>query len=95
MKKNAFLQQKTDKEASASEKKWYQGMTKSLIFSIVETRLDIAFATSVTSHFIKNLEYQDTEAVIIILRYIKGSKKQGITYSRQKKFFVEGYLDFD
>ena len=54
MKKTALLEQKTEKEASASEKKHYQGMTGSLIFLMVETRPNIAFATSVASCFIKN-----------------------------------------
>ena len=68
MKKSVLLQQRTDGEAYASEKVRYQGMTRSLMLSIVETRPDIAFATSVASHYSKNLSHQHTEAVKTILR---------------------------
>lgn len=47
MKETAILKQKTEREASPSEKKCYQGMTGSIMFSMVETRPDIAFATFV------------------------------------------------
>lgn len=57
MKKIALLKQRTNGEVSASEKKRYQEMTGSLMFSIVETRPDIAFATSITSRFVENLRH--------------------------------------
>ncbi len=60
-----------DGEATAAEKVRYQGITGSIIFSIVETRPDISFATSVASRFAKNLGHQHTEAVKTILRYLK------------------------
>lgn len=74
MEETAPLQQRTEGEASSSEKERYQGMTGSLIFSMVETRPDIAFATSVASRFAKNPSHQHTEAVKTILRYLKGSR---------------------
>lgn len=49
MKETQPLTQRIDGEASLSEKENYQGMTGSLMFSMVETRPDIAFATSVAS----------------------------------------------
>ena len=95
MKERALLQQKTDGKASASEKKQYQGMTGSLMFSIVETRLHIAFATLVASRYSKNPSHQQTEAVKTILKYMKGSRQRGITYDGQKKLLVVGYFDSD
>lgn len=53
-----------------------------LIFLIVETRPDIAFATLLASRFSKNLSYQYTEIVKTILKYLKGSKVQGICIGR-------------
>lgn len=91
MKKTVLLKQKTDEEASTSEKKRYQGMTGSLMFSIVETRPNIAFATSITSCFAKNLGHQYTRAIKIILHYLKGLREWGITYGGQNKLLVEGY----
>ena len=75
MKENALLHQRTDGEASASEKERYQGMTGSLMFSMVETRPDIAFTTSVASRFAKNPSHLYIEAVKTILRYMKDSKQ--------------------
>lgn len=48
---------KGKEEASPSEKKKYQGMIGSLMFSMVETRPDIIYATSLVSRFAKNLSH--------------------------------------
>lgn len=93
MKKTAILEQRTEGEASPSEIECYQGMTGSIMFSMVETRPDIAFATSVASCFTKNPSHQHIEAVKTILRYLKGSRNRGITYGGQSKLKVEGYFD--
>ena len=45
---------KSDGEAIAAEKERYQGMTGSIMFSMVETRSDISFTTSIASRFAKN-----------------------------------------
>lgn len=91
IKETALFKQKTKGEKSPSEKKRYQGMTRSFMFSIVETRPDIAFAMSVTSCFAKNPGHQYTEAVKTILQYLKGSNKQRITYRGQSRLLVERY----
>ena len=70
-------------------------MTRSLMFSIVETRPDIAFAISIASRFAKNPGHQHIEDVKSILQYLKGSNKQGITYGGQNKLLVQGYSDSD
>lgn len=70
-------------------------MTGSIMFSIVERKPDIAFATSLISHFVKNPGHQHTKAVKIILQYLKGFRKRGILYGDQEKLLVEGYLDSD
>ncbi len=80
MKESIPLSQREEGEASPSEKERYKGMTGSLMFSMVETRPDIAFATSLVSRFAKNPSNQHTEAVKTILKYLKGSKHRGITY---------------
>lgn len=55
-------------------------MTGSLIFSMVERRPDIAFATSIANCFTKNPSHTYIEIVKTILKYLKGMKKQGIVY---------------
>lgn len=42
-------------------------MTESLMFSIVETRPDIAFAISIASYFAKNPGHQHTKIMKTIL----------------------------
>lgn len=95
MKETEPLIPRTDGEASPSEKENYQGITGSLMFSMVETRPDIAFSTSVVSRFAKNPSRQHTEAVKTIHRYLKGSRDRAITYGGQDKLLVEGYSDSD
>lgn len=70
-------------------------MTGSIMFSMIETRLDIAFATSVASWFAINPSHQYTKMVKTILQYLKGSRKQKIIYSGQEELLIHGYSDFD
>ena len=95
MKESVPLSQREEAEASPPEKERYQGMTGSIMFSMVETRPDIAFATSLVSRFAKNPSHQHTEAVKTILKYLKGSKHRGITYGGDEELKIEGYSDSD
>lgn len=95
MKETALFQPRIEGQASATEREKYQGMTGSIMFSMVETMPDIAFATSVANRFAKNPGHQHTEAVKTILRYLKGSRERGITYGGQEELLVEGYSDSD
>lgn len=97
MKETPLLQPRAegDGEATTAKKERYQRMTGSIMFSMVETRPDISFATSVASRFAKNPGHQHTKAMKTILRYLKGSRDQGITYGSQNKLLFEGYLDSD
>lgn len=65
------------------------------MFSMVETRPDIAFSTSLESRFAKNPSRQHTEAIKTIFRYLKVSRDRGITYGGQETLFIEGYSDSD
>lgn len=67
-------------EASQANREKYQAMTESLMFSMVKTRPDIAFSTSVAIRFAKNPGHTHTEAVKRILKYLKGTKERGIVY---------------
>ena len=65
------------------------------MFSMVETRPDIALSVAVAACFAKNSSPAHTEAVKTILRYLKGSINRGITYRGEDKLLVEGYSDSD
>lgn len=51
-------------------------MIGSIMFSMVETRPDVAFTTLVASCFAKNPGHQQIEVVKTILQYLKGTKDQ-------------------
>lgn len=53
--KKVILLPNEGQEAIQAEQKQYQGIIGLLMFSMVEIRPDIGFATSVVSHFAKNL----------------------------------------
>ena len=74
MKENAILQIRTEGQASTTERERYQGMIGSIMFLMVETRPDVAFATSVASRFAKNPGHQHMEVVKTIFRYLKGTR---------------------
>lgn len=95
MKESAILQVRTKGQASTAERERYQGMIGSIIFSMVERRPGVAFATSVASRFAKNPGHQHMEAMKTILRYLKGSRDRGITYGGQDQLLMEGYSDSD
>ncbi len=95
MKENAILQTRTKDQASKAERERYQGMIGSIMFSMVETRPDVAFATSVASWFAENPDHQHMEVVKTILRYLKGTRARGITYGGlyQEDLLVKSYSD--
>ncbi len=85
-------------KASQANQKQYQGMTGSLMFSMMETRPDIAFATLVVCQFAKNPSRQHTEAVKNIMHDLKATKTMGITYGSSKgsgDVIIKGYSDAD
>lgn len=82
IKKTILFQTKVkgEGEATAVEKQRYQVMNGSIMFSMVETRSNISFVTSVVSWFAKNPCHQYTKVVKTIFWYLKSSKEQRITY---------------
>lgn len=54
IKESIIMQTQTESQETAAEIKKYYQMTGSLIFSMVETRLNIAFATAFAVHISKN-----------------------------------------
>lgn len=93
MKETAIFEQRTEGEALPSKKECYQGIIRSIIFSMVDIRPDIAFATLIASCFAKNPSHQYTKVVKIILQYPKGSRNRGITYTDYIKLKMERYPD--
>ncbi len=93
MKETTLLQPRAEGngKATATEKEGYEVMTRSIMFSMVERRPDISFATLVAIRFAKNIGHQHSVAVKTIFLYLKSSRDRGITYGGQDKLLVEGY----
>lgn len=72
-------------------------MTRPLIFSIVETRPDIVFATLVVSRFAKNPLRHHIEVVKIIRRYLKATNTVRTSCSGNEKgdITIKGYSNSD
>lgn len=76
------------------EKENYQEMTGSLIFTIVETRPDIAFFITVTTCFAKNPSHAYTETVKTIFCYLKRLINYSIIYGcNREDLSIKSYLD--
>ena len=79
--------------------KAYQQLVGSLMYIACATRPDIAYAVNTCAQFMSNPGPRHVEAAKHVLRYLKGTKDVGITYSKQadesmaNKLF--GYVDAD
>uniref|UniRef100_A0A8R7UAT4 Reverse transcriptase Ty1/copia-type domain-containing protein n=1 Tax=Triticum urartu TaxID=4572 RepID=A0A8R7UAT4_TRIUA len=72
----------------------YQRLVGRLIY-MSHTRPDIAFDVSVVSQYMHDPKSAHMEAVIRILRYLKGCPGRGLLYRRQGDLQVECYTDAD
>ena len=59
------------------------------------TRPDISFAVSVVSQFMQKPLVPHWNAVLRIVRYLKGAPGRGLLYRSGGKLVVEGYTDAD
>ena len=59
----------------------YQRLLGKLIY-LAHTRPDIAYAVGVVSRFMHRPKVQHMEAVLRILRYLKGSPGRGVLYQK-------------
>jgi transposase InsO family protein len=69
-----------DGQATESEIRLYQAMIGGIMWAAVFTRPDIAFAAARLSQYASNPSKQHKQAVLRVLRYLKGTADQGITY---------------
>lgn len=85
----------SDTPTSDIEKAKHSAKVGSIMYAMVETRIDIAFATSIVSRFAKNPSSEHFNAIDQILRYLAGSRKRGITFGGEKELKLIGYSDSD
>ena len=84
----------TKDERAYMEKVPYASTIGSLMYAMVCTRPDIAYAVRVVSRFMSNPGKQHWEAVEWILRYLKGSISSALCF-RKSNLGLQGYVDAD
>ena len=79
--------------------KAYQQLVGSLMYVACCTRPDVAYAVNTCAQFMSNPGPRHIDAAKYILRYLKGTKDVGITYSKQTDDLLAnrlfGYVDAD
>ena len=85
---------RNESQASESDIKQYQAIVGSIMFAMIETRPDTAYATSVVSRHAKNPGKSHMEAAKQILRYLSATRDRGITFGGGD-LSIQGYSDSD
>ena len=80
---------------SESENVKYIAKVSSIMYAMVETRIDIAFTISMVSRFAKNPSSEHFNAINQILQYFARSPERGITFGGEKELKLIGYSNFD
>ena len=75
-------------------KERYQRLVGKLIY-LSHTRPDIAYAVSIVSQFMHNPAEEHMEAVMRIIRYLKGTPGRGIKFIKHGHTEIIGYTDTD
>ncbi|XP_062076052.1 retrovirus-related Pol polyprotein from transposon TNT 1-94 [Humulus lupulus] len=88
---------KTEQDRAAMDSILYASWVGSLMYAMVCTRRDIAYAMSIVSRFIADPGEEHWCALKWIMRYIAGTLDLGLTYSSKYKSQLEvvGYVDSD
>ncbi|XP_037492732.1 uncharacterized mitochondrial protein AtMg00810-like [Jatropha curcas] len=77
-----------------ADKELYQRLVGKLIY-LSHTRPDIAYAVGVVSQFMQSPQKEHMEAVIRIVRYLKGTPGHGILFRDNEHLEIEAYTDAD
>jgi Reverse transcriptase (RNA-dependent DNA polymerase) len=83
-----------DPNQSPINRERYQRLVGKLIY-LSHTRPDIAYAVSVVSQFMHSPSEEHMDAVMRILRYLKGSPGRGIMFEKHGHLEIAGYTDAD
>ena len=83
-----------DPNQTPTNKERYQRLVGKLIY-LSHTRPDIAYAVSVVSQFMHSPSDEHMEAVMRIIKYLKGAPGRGIVFRKNQHLEVIGYSDAD
>ncbi|CAA7054408.1 unnamed protein product [Microthlaspi erraticum] len=77
------------------ENKPYASAVGSLMYAMIGSRPDLAYAVGVISRFMSNPGREHWTAVKWVLRYLRGASKDCLTFTKNKEFSIEGFCDSD
>lgn len=80
---------------SSNKKTKYVAKIGSIIYALVDTQIDIAFATSMVSRFANCFKPDHFSAINHILRYLAGSQDKNIIFKKKPELCIIRYLDFN
>ncbi|KAK1418159.1 hypothetical protein QVD17_27298 [Tagetes erecta] len=80
--------------AELADKERYQRLVGKLIY-LSHTRPDIAYAVGVVSQFMHQPQVSHMEAVLRIIRYLKGTTSHGVLFQPNKHLKIQAYTDAD
>lgn len=83
-----------EEKAELADKGRYQRMVGKLIY-LSHTRPDIAYAVGVVSQFMHQPQKNHMEAVLRILRYLKGTTGHGVLFKSNGHLETQLYIDAD
>ena len=73
----------------------YSNAVGSIMYSMIGTRPDLAHPVGVISRYMSKPTKEHWLAVKWVLRYVKGTLKRKLCYSRGSEFILNGYCDSD
>lgn len=86
-------------EPQAGDKLWDQGKYRCIVGKLIYltvTRPDISFAVSIVSQFMQDPRTTHWQAVMRLLRYLKGTSTRGLLYRKHKNALdVNCFVDYD
>ena len=87
---------KTDQERAEMDKIPYAEAIGSMMYMMISTRPDIAYAVSVLSRYMANPGQEHWKGVKWLLRYLKGTSSVGLKFTKTgTKTSLEGFVDAD
>lgn len=73
----------------------YQSAVGSLMYSMIGTRPDLAFAVGMVCRNMSKPVKEHWNALKWLLRYVRGTTKMKLSYRREGDFVIKGYCDAD
>lgn len=91
----AALKTPTSMEETSTPTFPYRQLVGELMYLMLATRFDLAFAVGYLSRFVANYNRAHVIAAKRVLRYLRGTAHYTILFTRGQRLVIEGYSDTD